>query len=189
MTRSFTTARVAKDQVEALAYAATRGPSAGNTASIEILILEKNDVAQYWDVTLPAERRDGFAWPGLFNAPLLMIPTVDPGAYVERYSEADKAKTGLGANTDAWPVPYWWVDGGAAVENVLLAAAALGLGACFFGQFEHEPAVRDHFGIPDGRRTLGTIAVGERDPSLERLSKSAQRHVSSVEERTHYGRW
>lgn len=189
MTRSFTDAPLNEDDLSSLVYAAMRGPSAGNSASVEVLILTGADVDQYWDLTLPAERRATFPWPGLLKAPVLMIPTVDPGAYVERYGEADKARTGLGESTESWSVPYWWVDGGAAVENVLLTAASLSLGACFFGQFEHEPAVSAHFGIPEGRRSVGTIALGEADESSDRLSKSAQRPVRSVEERTHYGRW
>lgn len=189
MTRSFTGASPSEEAMASLTYAAMRGPSAGNTASVEVLILSGGEVDEYWDLTLPEERRANFPWPGLLKAPVLMIPTVDPDDYVKRYSEADKARTGLGADTDAWPVPYWWVDGGAAVENVLLMAAALNVGACFFGQFEHEPAVSAHFAIPDGRRAVGTIALGNAEERSDRPSKSAQRPVRSVEERTHYGRW
>lgn len=189
MTRAFTGVPPTPRGLETFAYAATRGPSAGNTSSVEVLLLEGTDVEAYWDITLPESQRSAFPWPGLLLAPVLMIPTVDPGDYVARYREADKRRTGLGDAPDAWSVPYWWVDGGAAVENVLLAAVALGEGACFFGQFEHEPALSAHFGIPEGRRSLGTIALGEPDPGSDRQSKSAQRPSRSVEERTHWGRW
>ncbi len=189
MTRAFTGVAPSPEQLDKLVYAATRGPSAGNTASVETLVLQDDEVGAYWDITLPVERRDGFPWPGLLDAPVLLIPTVDPGDYVARYAEADKARTGLGVSAAAWDVPYWWVDGGAAVENVLLMAAALQLGACFFGQFEHEHEVSEHFGIPSGRRALGTIAVGEPDPATDRPSRSAERPSRTIEERTHWGRW
>lgn len=189
MTRAFTTQAVDAEAAGKLLYAATRAPSAGNTASVEVLALAGDDVSSYWEITLPEQRRSTFPWPGLLRAPLLLILTVDPSSYVARYGEVDKAATGLGASTDAWTVPYWWVDGGAAVENVLLAATALKLGACFFGQFEHEPAIAEHFGIPAQRRALGTIAVGHPDRGTDRPSRSSQRPTTSVEERTHWGRW
>jgi len=189
MTRAFTDMRPTREQVEALLYAATRGPSAGNTASVEVLALSDEQCDDYWDVTLAPERREDFPWPGLLNAPVLLIPTVNPADYVGRYGESDKAHTGLGASAQAWSVPYWWVDSGAAVENVLLAAVELGLGACFFGQFEHEAGVRERFGIPEPRRSVGTIAIGYPDPSQDRPSKSAQRPTASVEDRTHWGQW
>ena len=189
MTRAFTADPVEALVVDRLLYAAMRAPSAGNTASVEMLVLTGDQCHDYWDVTLSAARRTGFPWPGLLLAPVLLIPTVDPGAYVERYGDDDKAHTGLGESADAWSVPYWWVDGGAAVENVLLAAISLGLGACFFGQFEHEAAVSARFGIPDGRRAVGTIAVGHPDPDNDRPSRSSQRPTASATDRTHWGRW
>lgn len=196
MTRAFTGVPPTSEQLDSLLYAVTRGPSAGNTASVETLVVEGQGVAAYWDITLPSERRADFPWPGLLRAPVLLIATVAPTDYVDRYSEADKVHTGLGAaggslgnGVDAWSVPYWWVDGGAAVENVLLAAAAQSLGACFFGQFEHEPAVSAHFEIPQGRRSLGTIAVGEPDRENDRKSRSSKRPPRSVSDRTHWGKW
>lgn len=189
MVRAFTPDPLDDEQVHQLAHAAMRGPSAGNTASVEVLLLTGEHCGAYWETTLPVERRDSFPWPKLLLAPLLLIPTVKPSAYVERYGDADKAHTGLGKSTAAWPVPYWWVDGGAAVENVLLMATSLGLGACFFGQFEHEPAVCARFGIPGEHRAVGTIAVGHPDLSNDRPSRSSQRPTATPAERTHWGRW
>lgn len=160
MVRAFTADAVPASVVDDLCDLARRAPSAGNTQSIEFLVLEGGLVAAYWDVTLPPDRRDGFAFGGLLAAPVLIVPYVRPAAYADRYAEADKARTGLGAGVDAWSVPYWWVDGGAAVENLLLAATERGLGACFFGQFDHEAAVRDRFAVAGDRRALGTIALG-----------------------------
>ena len=99
---------------------------------------------------------------------MLVIPVVDPDAYVRRYAEPDK---GLDAST--WAVPYWWVDAGMAVEQVLLACVTEGLGACFFGQFDHEPAVLAGLGVPEGRRSPGTIALGW--PAPDEPGRSANR--------------
>lgn len=142
--------------------AAFRGPAAGNAEALDLVVLQGPDVDRYWALTLPATRRDSFPWPGLLRAPVLVLPYVDPDAYVARYARPDKAGTGLGAGQDRWAVPYWWVDGGAAVMAMLLSAEAHGLGALFFGQFDHEPAVAAAFGVPDGHRAVGSIALGHR---------------------------
>lgn len=189
MVRSFTRSPVDDGALASIIAAGHSGPSAGNTRSLELLVLSNDDVAKYWDTTLPIEARLDFPWPGLLNAPLLIVPYVDSGAYVTRYGEPDKTRTGLGVGEDAWQVPYWWVDGGAAVENMLLAVTDLELGACFFGQFEHEPAVRQQFGVPEDRRAVGTIAIGHPDPTTARPSTSTSRPKRPTSETTHYGHW
>lgn len=172
-----------------IAAAATRAPSAGNTWALDLLVLTGDDAARYWDLTLPPARRAGFAWPGLLAAPVLLVPYVEPAAYVRRYAEGDKAATGLGDGEGRWSVPYWWVDGGAAVMAVLLAAEAEGLGALFFGQFDHEAAVTRAFGVPPDRRALGTVAVGHPRPGGRHRSDSARRGRPAAGDRLHRGRW
>jgi nitroreductase len=54
---------------------------------------------------------------------------------------------------------YYLMDGGLAVENLLLQAVALGLHAHPMGGFS-EPIVRDVLGIPEDVRVLALIAVG-----------------------------
>ena len=129
MVRSFTAEPVTPGMVDEICDLARRAPTAGNTAGIEFLVLEGDGTTAYWDVTLPSEHRDGFAWPGLLAAPVLVVVWTNPGEYLRRYREPDKTHTGLGASTEAWPVPYWFVDGGAAVMTMLLAARDRGLGA------------------------------------------------------------
>lgn len=174
--------------VDALLDAARRAPSAGNSQATRFLVLDTPEaVAGYWDLTLPAARRGGFAWPGLLVAPVLVVVLVDPGAYVARYAEPDKAATGLGAGPEAWAVPYWWVDGGAAVQNLLLAVVNAGLGACFFGLFAHEPAVLAAHGVPEGWRAVGTVALGH--PAPDRPGRSAGRPRPALGTVVRRGRW
>lgn len=188
MTRAFTDAPVATEVVDELLDEARRSPSAGNTAALEFLVLAgPESTAAYWDVTLPPSRREGFPWPDLVRAPVLVVPWTDPAAYAARYAEPDKVATGLGAGPDAWPVPYWFVDGGAAVMTLLLGAEARGLGALFFGLFDHEAAVAERFGVPPGRRALGTVALGHRAP--DRPSRSARRARPPLDSVVHRGRW
>jgi nitroreductase len=188
MTRDFLDRPLAPGTLDALLDLARRSPAAGNTAALAWLVLEGDDAARYWDVTLPAPRRAAFPWPGLLRAPALVLPWVRPGAYVERYAEADKADTGLGVGGEAWPTPYWWVDGGMAAMVVLLAAEARGLGALFFGLFGHEAAVRHTFGVPEDRRAIGAIAVGHPAPE-QRASGSSRRGRPPLPEVVHRGGW
>lgn len=175
--------------LEPVLHAAFRGPSAGNTSALELVVLSGRSVERYWDVTLSETRRTSFRWPGLLAAPVLVVPYVRPQAYVDRYGEHDKARTGLGAEQGAWSTPYWYVDGGAAVMALLLTAESAGLGALFFGQFDHEAAVAAEFGVPPGHRALGTVALGwpsehGRDPVA-----SARRGRPAVDTLVHRDRW
>lgn len=188
MVRAFTAGPVDPEVLERILHAGRRGPSAGNTQGTELLVLAgAEETARYWDVTLPAERRAGFRWPGLLEAPVLIIPCVQPGAYVSRYGEEDKAATGLGEHVDAWPVPYWHVDGGMAAMLVLLAAVDEGLGALFFGIFDHEPAVREAFAIPTTHQPIGTIAIGH--PAPDQPGRSSSRPRRPAAEVIHRGGW
>jgi nitroreductase len=174
--------------VDGLIEVARRAPSAGNSQGWAFLVLEGGDVARYWDTTLPAPRRPSFPWPGLLRAPVLLLPCAHADAYVARYAEQDKARTGLGAGRDAWAVPYWLIDTAMAAMTILLGAVDVGLGACLFGIFDHEPAVRAAFGIPDDHQPIGTIALGRPAPE-QRSSRSARRPRPPLESVVHRGRW
>ncbi len=188
MCRDFLPDPLAPDVVRAVTDAALGAPAAGNTWALDLLVLDGDDVGRYWDTTLPEGARASFPWPGLLQAPVLVLPYVDADAYVDRYAQRDKSRTGLGGSVEDWPVPYWWVDGGAAVMAMLVAAAGHGLGALFFGQFDHEPAVAREFGVPAGRRALGTVAVGH-PASDGRPSRSAGRGRPDPAVHVHRSSW
>jgi nitroreductase len=188
MVRSFEPRPVDPGTLDALIDLARRAPSAGNTRATAFVVLEGDQTARLWDVTLPAERRATFHWPGLLAAPVVIVPLVEPGAYPRRYAEDDKAATGLGAGLDAWPVPYWWVDGGMAVQTLLLGAVDAGLGALFYGLFEHETAALAALGVPPGWRALGAVALGW--PAGEDTpGRSAGRPAPARGAQVHRGGW
>ncbi len=188
MVRAFTTEPVPAAVLERILDLAVRVPAAGNTQGLDLVVLEGEQTSRYWDASLTAERRARFPWPGLLNAPVLIIPVSSPSAYVERYGETDKAHTGLGESETQWSVPYWYVDSAFSAMVTLLAAVDEGLGAVFFGQFEHEDAIKLALGIPADRRPVGTIALGYGADD-QRRSLSAQRGRRPVEEILHRGHW
>lgn len=68
----------------------------------------------------------------------------------------------------------WWVqDCSAATENILIAAAALGLGAVWLGAHGHperEQAVRDVLGIPETMGVLSLLSIGH--PAEEKPART-----------------
>lgn len=188
MVRAFGPDPVDPVVVTELCDLARRAPSAGNSQGTAFLVLDEPDARErYWDATLPPRRRSGFRWPGLRAAPVLVLVAVRPDAYLDRYGEPDKASTGLGDATDRWPVPYWWVDAGAAAEHLLLGAVDHGLGASLFGLFDHEPAIAAEFGVPDGWRLVATIALGH--PAPDEPGRSSARPRRRLDEVIHRNRW
>lgn len=172
MCRDFLPDPLDPEVLERVLAAAFRAPAAGNTDALSLLVLEGPDIEAYWDVTLPGSRRTGFRWPGLLRAPVLAVPYVEPDAYLARYAQPDKSGSDLD-DLESWSVPYWWVDGGAAVMAVLLAAESEGLGALLFGQFDHETAVSERFGVSSDLRAVGTLALGRAAPGGRSPSASA----------------
>ena len=188
MTRDFTDASIDASTVNELLRSAQFGPRAGNTHAIEFLVLEKKQVEQYWETTFSEETRSNFAWPRLFNAQVLILVWVNPDSYVSRYAEADKRKSGLGDGISSWTTPYWWVDGGMAAMTILLGAEAIGLGALFFGLFEHEEKVKSRFGIPEAFKSIGVIALGVA-ANEQKKSMSTKRDKQKLNDVVHRGRW
>jgi nitroreductase len=69
-------------------------------------------------------------------------------------------------------VPYWWVDAGASMMLVLLAAVDEGLAAGFLGS-HRTPELKDLLGIPSDVEPIGIITLGH--PAPDRRSGSIQR--------------
>jgi nitroreductase len=190
MTRDFDGERAVPDDViRDLVDLARRAPSAGKTQGWHLVVLSGTETSRFWDVTLPADRRAGFAFPGLLRAPVILLPLADPQAYLERYSEADKAATGWGEDLDRWSAPYWTIDASMAVMTLLLAAEDAGLGALLFAVSRDPDLLRRSLGVPEHLQLLGAIALGWPSGSPGRAGRSAQRPRRSAEEILHWGSW
>ncbi len=193
MVRDFTNEPVGDEVLRRILDTARRTPSAGFTQGLDWLVLRGGEqTSVFWDHTLPASEREGFRWPGLLRAPVIVLPLADRNAYVGRYGEADKAHSGLGDGADRWPVPYWDVDAGMSAMALLYAVVDAGLGALFFGIFRSEAELLASLGVPPGIRPIGAIAIGH--PTGEALaagregspSRRARRPLDAM---IHHGRW
>ncbi len=189
MTRSFSDRPIPAGVLEDMVRLAVRAPSAGKTQGWHLVVLEGEDTARFWDITLPPGRRQRFTWPALLDAPAILLPFADPGAYVERYSEPDKEATGLGAGPDAWPAPYWTIDASMSVMTLLLAAEDAGLGALLFGVFKGESELRVELGVPAQLELLGAIALGYAADAGHTPGRSSGRADRSPDQIIHRGGW
>jgi nitroreductase len=181
MVRSFEDRIIPPEVVERILSAGLRGPSAGFTQAVDLVVLEGDEqTATYWDAALPVAHRASFPWPGLLRAPLLVVVVSSEDAYHRRYAEPDKGAIGV-------EVPWWHVDAAFAALLLQLAAVDAGLGALFF-QARGVPALREAFGIPASHAPVGTVAIGHPAPDRPSSSVSSRRR-RAVDEVVHRGRW
>ncbi|MHB8592922.1 MAG: nitroreductase family protein [Acidimicrobiales bacterium] len=190
MVRSFSGVTPARRDIEQVLELALRAPTAGNTLGWDAVVLEgPEQTSCFWDATTTGEwRSSSRRWAGLKLAPVAVAVFANPNAYLQRYAEADKASSGLGSDSGAWPVPFWFFDAGLAVLLLLLAAADTGLGACFLGNFRGEDRLRQILGVPDDRRYVGAVLIGAPGDEAPR-SASLRRPVRRPVDAFHRGRW
>lgn len=192
MTRAFDPRPLPPGLLDELLALAARAPSAGNTGGWHAVVLEGPDTARFWDVTLPPPRRATFRWQRLLDAPVIVLPYADPAAYLARYSEPDKARTGLGGSTDVWATPYWTVDAAMATMTLLLAAEDAGLGALLFGVFNGAAELAAQLGVPAHLEPIGAVALGYaaagEGPEFG-PGRSSRRPRRELSEFVHRGGW
>lgn len=187
MTRAFTQDPVDKSVIEACLELASWAPSAGKSQGWHMVGLLGKDTSLYWDAALPSASRESFAFPDLLNAGFVGVVLAEPDAYVRRYSEPDKAHTGLGEGADAWPAPYWTIDASMATMTFLLALEDVGLGALFFA-VANERDVRGALHIPDDMQIIGAIAAGHPKPQ-QRRGRSSSRPRRAIGDFVRWGGW
>lgn len=190
MTRDFSEEAVPDELIYDLVGLSLRSPSAGKTQGWSLLVLTGSSRDEFWDLSLPIDRRPTFAWPGLLRAPVITLSFADPGAYVARYAEPDKSHTGLGEGVDRWGAPYWTIDGSMATMSLLLAAHDAGLGALFFAVFNSTDEIRRHFGVPEELQLLGAVALGwPNEASGQRRGASSARPRRTAADAIHLNHW
>ena len=184
MVRNYTEAPVDPDAVERIVDAGRRAPSAGNTQGQSFVVVtdphRRRRIAELSDE--PAYVAMGFD-PWISRAPVHIVVCVSEEAYRARYREPDKSPDGTDID---WPVPYWWVDAGASMMLLLLAAVDEGLAAGFLGSHTM-PELERFLGLPDDVRAIGVVTVGH--PAADRRSGSLDRGRRPLESVVHREEW
>lgn len=177
MIRSYSDRPVPRAAIERIVETARRAPSAGfsqgqffvvvTDAATRRAIADLADEDEYVKAGLP---------PWISRSPVHVVVCTSERVYHERYQEADKV-TEEGEEIE-WPVPYWYVDAGASMMLLLLAAVEEGLGAGFFG-VHRLPGLQELLGIPDDVTPIGAVTLGYPEGRQPRGSSSRGRRNAS----------
>ncbi len=186
MVRRFAPTPVPPELLDRVLANALRAPSAGFSQGWAFVVLEgPEQTGLFWELTVDRDNRP--AKNRSIAPPVIILPLADKQAYLDRYSEPDKAGYGLDVE-EGWPVPYWYLDAAMASLLMLLTATDVGLGAWFFGIFHGERELLDALGVPDGYRAVGAVGLGYPAPD-DHPSGSVWRGRRPVDEVVHRGRW
>jgi FMN reductase [NAD(P)H] len=184
MVRNYTDDPVDRAAVERIAAAVLRAPSAGFSQGHAVVVVTDPDTRRA--IAELAGEQDYVALgmdPWISRAPAHLVLCVSEAAYHRRYNEPDKLHEGREID---WPVPYWWVDAGAAMMAVLLAAVDEGLAAGFLGSHAL-PQLQSQLGIPDEYTPIGVVTVGH--PAPDRRSGSLRRGHRPQDQMIHWDGW
>lgn len=151
--RQFENRDVPEEAVRALLEAAVQAPTAGNMQPWEFIVVrDRQRVASLVSATYSGYLQAGGQpqrW--IERAPVVIVACVNTRRSGARYGEHGRRLAAI--------------DVAAAVENLLLAATGLGLGACWVAGFD-AAAVSRALGLPPAVEPLALIPVGypERTP-------------------------
>ena len=186
MVRRFVDRPVDTEALDRILDNATRAPSAGFSQGWAFVVLEGDDRRTFWEHVRPDSPFDPS--PGsLHAAGAIILPLAHEQAYLDRYSQPDKARFGLG-DEQRWPVPYWTVDVAFATQSMLLTVTDLGLGALFFGIFTGQDELLAALQVPAGYAPIGALAVGHPLPG-ERSRPSLRSGRRPAAQVIHRGGW
>jgi len=155
-TRKFTNDPVSREQIIKMLEAATIAPNACNMQSWHFYAVTDKAVRARLD-----EESAIATWAT--TAPVMFVVCTDAAAIVARFGE--KAERVFAVQ-----------DTAAAIENLLLCAADMGLGGCFMGAFD-EAKFCEIVGIKEGHKPVAVVPVGV--PAIE-LPARPRNPLSSV---------
>ncbi len=184
MVRNYRDEGVDEAVVARIVEAAQHAPSAGFSQGQRFIVV--TDEATRRAVAAAGGEDDyvaaGFD-PWLSRAPVHVVVCTRVADYEERYREPDKAGS---PDATEWEIPYWYVDAGAALMLLLLAAVNEGLAAGFAGIHSFE-GIKEVLGIPADVTPIGVVTLGH--PAPDRPSSSMDRGHRDVSEVVFRDRW
>jgi nitroreductase len=179
--RRFEEGGVPRATIERIARLAQRAPSGGFSQGQRLVVVtdpeRRREVARICGEEYYLEQFG----PWISECAAQFVPCVSEQIYHRRYQEPDKLDDD--GNEIDWPIPYWWVDVGATMQNIWLAAVNEGLGCGFVGT-EQLDDVRTLLGIPAEFTPIGVMPVGRAKPDIR--SPSLKRGWVPVDE---FARW
>lgn len=150
---------VSPETVTRLLEAAVRAPSAGNCQPWYFFVVWNEEVKRNL-------ARGALSQWFLSEAPVVIVVCADPERSAMRYRQRGR-------------LLYSLQDTAAATENLLLAAVASGLGACWVGAFDEDEASRA-LDLPSNLRPVAIVPIGY--PAHRPSMTTDRRPVEAVSE-------
>ncbi len=154
--RTFKKEELPEATVEKLLEAARQAPSAGNVQPWEFVIAISQEKKT-------AISKAAYEQGSLIQASIVIVVCADEQRAAQSYGQRGKTL-------------YCIQDTAAAIQNILLTACSLGLGACWIGAFK-EDEVKEVINAPKDMRPIALIPVG---PPNESPKSRLQRPLASM---------
>ena len=184
MARHYEPEPIPREMLDEIVSTVRRAPSAGFSQGQRLLVVDDPALLTQLGSTDSDELEPWFE-----SAPAHVLVLTRETDYHERYTKDDKLQAGREID---WPVPFWFVDAGAALMLVLLAAIDEGLAAGVYGvRVEDEPRWRELLGIPDDLRIVAGATVGRPlpDPGWSKVTSRATQRRRPLDELVRWNRW
>jgi len=184
MHRAFLPDPVPRDAIERIAHTIRRAPSGGFSQGQSIVIVTEPELRAEIGRRFSDER----GW--IAAAPVLMAISANEAQYHARYTEPDKLSATGGVEV-TWPVPYWFVDAGALMMLVLLAAIDEGLAGAFIGHPDQKRIFDDVLGLPADVVPIGLAVLGvpADDPSASAGTSRRADRRRALDDVVRWNRW
>lgn len=171
MVRHYAGEPVDRETLERIVATVRRAPSAGYSQGQRLLVVNEPALLEQLAAVAESDARENVEpWFETAAAHILVLTREDD--YHDRYRKEDKLQDG---DEIEWPVPFWFVDAGAALMLILLAAIDEGLAAAVYGVVgDDEPRLRELLRIPPDLVIVAGVTVGKSAPDPE-WSKLASR--------------
>jgi FMN reductase [NAD(P)H] len=161
--RTYADRPVPRDVLERITNAAVvRAPSAGFSQGLRLIVVTDPETRREIAVAAAEEELAAKGRPRWkAAAPVHVVVLTREDDYHDRYQAKDKLAITGGREID-WPAPYWYVDAGAAVMTLMLAAIDEGLDTAIFGVTDQD-ALRQTLGLPGDVKFVAVVTMGYPD--------------------------
>jgi FMN reductase [NAD(P)H] len=190
MVRNYLPEPIPRETIERIVATVRRAPSGGFSQGQRLLVVTDAETREAIARLAGEEesRAEGFE-PWISRAPVHVVVCTREEDYHERYRQPDKLRDG---EEIVWPVPYWYVDAGAALMLLLLAAIDEGLAAGVFGlpAEEVEPC-KPLLGLPADFRFVAVVTLGRAapDPRWSAVTSRLTQRRRDIGELVRWERW
>jgi nitroreductase len=188
MVRHYRPEPVARETLERIVATVRRAPSAGYSQGQRLLVVSDpalvRQLAAWGQSDVPAGVEE---WFGSAAAHIFVLTR--EADYHDRYRKQDKLQEGAEIE---WPVPFWFVDAGAALMLILLATLNEGLAAGIYGVLgDDEERLRELLKIPSELSIVAGITIGKAapDPEWSKRTSRATQPRRDVDDLVHWQSW